>query len=283
MAASSSASYEPENASHPGARQSLAAEWPEYLMEAVNLGIFMLAACAFGTLLEHPASQVRHSIDDPLARRAIMGVAMGLTAIGIICSPWGQRSGAHLNPSVTLTYWSLGRVRRWTATFYVAAQFLGGVAGVQLAAWLIGPPLGHHAVNYVVTSPGETGLAAAFVAELSISLFMMLTVLFLSNTPRLTHFTPWAAGLLVAIYITFEAPFSGMSMNPARSFGSAFAAADGSALWIYCLAPPLGMVLAGLLYRLRRSAHHVFCAKLHHHNTQRCIFRCGYAELHDSR
>jgi aquaporin Z len=91
-------------------RAALTHHWPEYLMEAAGLGIFMLAACTFATLLEHPASSVRQAISDPILRRLLMGLAMGLTAISLIYSPWVKQSGAHLNPSVTLTFWRLGKV-----------------------------------------------------------------------------------------------------------------------------------------------------------------------------
>src|SRR5712691_12940037 len=73
-------------------RAALATHWPEYLMEAAGLGIFMLAACAFGVLLEHPMSPVNEMIENPFVRRVLMGIAMGLTAIGIVYSPWGRRS-----------------------------------------------------------------------------------------------------------------------------------------------------------------------------------------------
>ena len=68
---------------------------------------------------------------------------MGLTAIGIFYSPWGQRSGAHMNPAVTLTFLSLGKIAPWDAFFYIVFQFLGGIAGVLVASFLIGPPLQH--------------------------------------------------------------------------------------------------------------------------------------------
>src|SRR5262245_54432896 len=97
--------------------------WPEVLMEALGLGLFMVSAGVFGTVLESPASPVRAAIDDPLSRRAIMGSLMGLTAIGLIYSPWGRRSGAHINPAVTLTFLRLGRVKRTDALAYIAAQF----------------------------------------------------------------------------------------------------------------------------------------------------------------
>jgi aquaporin Z len=90
--------------------KALRAHWPEYLMEAAGLGAFMLSACAFSAILEHPGSPVRQAIADPVLRRVLMGMAMGLTAISIVYSPWGKRSGAHLNPSMTLTFFRLGKV-----------------------------------------------------------------------------------------------------------------------------------------------------------------------------
>src|SRR6266849_3489081 len=110
--------------------------WPEYLMEAAGLGLFMLSACVFTTLLEHPASPVRLAINDSLLRRILIGLAMGLTAISIVYSPWGKQSGAHLNPSLTLTFLRLGKVAPWDALLYVVAQFIGGVLGVRLASML---------------------------------------------------------------------------------------------------------------------------------------------------
>ena len=263
-------------------RAALTSHWPEYLMEAAALGLFMLSACTFGVLLDHPMSPVQQSVEDPFARRALFGVAMGLTAIGIIYSPRGRRSGAHMNPSLTLSFFALGKIAPWDAFFYIAGQFTGGALGVMMADLLLGFPLRHSGVNYVVTAPGPAGPALAFWAELLISITMMITVLLVSNTRRLSRFTGLVAGTLVATFITFEAPISGMSMNPARTFASGFAAHDFPALWIYFTAPPLGMFLAGQIYKFQRGANAVFCAKLNHHNHMRCIFRCRFAELQES-
>lgn len=255
-------------------RDALARHWPEYLMEAVELGAFMVSACAFGALLGHPASPVLGWLPGAFPRRALMGLVMGVTAVGIVCSPLGQRSGGHLNPSLTLAFLRLGKIAPWDACFYVLAQFAGGLAGVHLAAAVLGAPVAHPAVNFVVTTPGMAGTAAAFAAESAISFVMMGVVLVLANRPRTARFTPLAAGALVCLYITFEAPLSGMSMNPARTFGSAWPAHEWSAIWIYFVAPPLGMLAAAELYA-RQAAGVVRCAKLHHHNQRRCIFRCG--------
>src|SRR5271166_1300902 len=254
--------------------------WPEFLIEAAALGMFMLSACAFGVLLEHPSSPIHQAFEgQTFLRRALMGLAMGLTAFGIITSPWGQRSGAHMNPAVTLTFLTLGKIAPWDALFYVLFQFIGGASGVLLASILIGPALQHAAINYVVTTPGPAGQRVAFVAEFVISMLMMSTILWVSNSRRLSRFTPLFAGALVAAFITLEAPLSGMSMNPARTLASAFPADEWTALWIYFLAPTTAMLLASAIYRLRRGAHRVFCAKLDHCNNQPCIFNCRYGDL----
>jgi aquaporin Z len=262
--------------------QEMRLHWPEYLMEAACLGMFMLSACVFDVLLEHPASWIHQSIANATLRRVLMGLAMGATLVAIIYTPWGKRSGAHMNPAFTLAFWSLGKIRALDAAFYVVAQFAGGIAGVLLAALLIGPALSDTSVNYVVTVPGPRGQGIALAAEFAISLILMITVLVFANTPRLSRFTPWIAGLLVATYISIEAPFSGMSMNPARTMGSAAPAGEFHALWIYFTAPPLAMLLAARIYRAKTGIRRVYCAKLHHHNNQRCIFRCEWEQMRNA-
>jgi len=238
------------------------AHWAEYGMEAAGLGVFMLAACAFTVLLEHPTSRAQAL--DPSLRRALMGVAMGLVAIALIHSPWGKRSGAHLNPAVTLAFWRLGRVPSHDALFYGAFQAAGAVAGVALAWLLFGAALAHPRTNFAATLPAA-GIVPALAAELAISFLLMTVVLRVSGS-RFARWTGACAGLLVAVYIFAEAPISGMSMNPARSLASAILSGDLRALWIYFLAPPLGMLGAALLHR--RAG----CAKLDHAPGVRCIF-----------
>ncbi len=258
-------------------RRALIAHWPEYLMEGALLGAFMISACGFGTLLGHPASPLRHALAGPLVARALMGLAMGGTAVALVYSPWGKQSGAHFNPAVTLAFYRLGKIEPWDATFYVLAQFLGGVAGVALAAAFLGATLAAPDVNYVVTVPGAAGVAAAFAGEAAISFGLMAAVLRASSSPRFGVFTGLVCGALVAAYITLEAPLSGMSMNPARTLASALPARTWTALWIYFAAPALGMLAAAESHLRRGGA--VRCAKLHHQNDKRCIFRCGYDAL----
>jgi len=245
-------------------------------MEAAELALFMVSACAFTVLLYHPASSLSHSFPNEILRRAAMGIAMGMTAIAIIFSPLGKRSGAHFNPSVTLTFFRLGKVNAWDAGFYVVAQFIGGIAGVAVATWLLGPAVADNHVNYATTLPGPHGPLLAFLAELLISFVLMSVVLRVSNTKKLARWTGVFAGILVATYITVESPISGMSMNPARTFGSAFGASVWMSLWIYFVAPPLGMLLAAEVFTRGKTGRITACAKFHHYNNQRCIFRCNF-------
>ena len=258
--------------------QALRRHYPEYLMEAAGLGFFLIAASVVTILLEHPLSPIRQAIPDPLLRRLIIGVAMGLTATAIIYSPWGKQSGAHLNPVVTLTFFRLGKIQGWDAFFYIVAQFIGGLLGVWLVSGWLKEAFADPAVNYIVTIPGSAGAGVAFLAELIISFGLMLMVLFVSNSPSRGQYTGLFAGILIATYIIIEAPLSGMSMNPARTLASAIPAQNWTALWVYFTAPLLGMLLASEVYVRWKGQQAVRCAKLHHHNDKRCIFHCGYQE-----
>lgn len=254
--------------------EALKHHWPEYLIEAAGLGLFMISAFSFGTLLEHPSSPVHQVVANQTLRRFLMGLAMGTTAIGIIYSPWGKQSGAHFNPATTLTFFHLGKVARWDATFYIVAQFLGGPLGAIIAALLLSPRAAHASVNYVATVPGALGSLVAFAAEVAITFVLMTVILHVSNNRKLHKFTGLCAGALVAAYITIEAPISGMSMNPARTMASAIVGNQWTALWVYFTAPLIGMLSAAEVYIWRRGPSAVACAKLHHENAKRCIF-CG--------
>ena len=201
---------------------------------------------------------------------------MGATAIAIIFSPLGQRSGAHFNPSVTWTFFRLGKIEARDAAFYTLFQFAGGIAGIMLASLTFHSLVAHQSVNYAVTLPGTNGPVVAFFAEIIISFILMSVVLTVSNTKRLARWTGLFAGALVATYITIESPISGMSMNPARTLSSAVGAQVWMSLWIYFVAPPIGMLLAAEVHQRLNLGRAVACAKLHHHNHHRCIFRCNF-------
>src|SRR2546428_13518921 len=106
--------------------ETMRRHWPESLMEAAGLGLFMISAAVFATLFEHPASPIHQAIPDPFLRRTLMGFAMGLTAVAIIYSPWGQQSGAHINPAITLTFLRPGTNFATGAARPIRGPFIGG-------------------------------------------------------------------------------------------------------------------------------------------------------------
>src|SRR5437762_6028368 len=141
--------------------RALKEHWPEYVCEAAELGLFMISAGLFTILLFHPGSPAVTFIPDPFMRRMCVGIAMGGTAIALVFSPLGKRSGAHFNPAVTLTFWRLGKIKNWDALFYILAQFIGGIAGVFLVSLFAGMALSHPRVNYAATLPGMQGVIVA--------------------------------------------------------------------------------------------------------------------------
>ena len=117
-----------------------------------------------------------------------------------------------------------------------------------------------------MNAPGVYGAAVAFAAELAISSILMITVLLVTNHERWARYTPYFVGSLYAANITFETPLSGMSMNPARTFGPVAYGGYWHTLWIYFIAPSVGMLAAAETFLRIRRGGAPYCAGLHHAN-----------------
>lgn len=243
-----------------------------YASEAAGLGLFMLSASAFAVLLFGAGSPVPRAVPSPDVRRDLMGLAMGATAVVLLRSPIGTRSGGHFNPAVTLAFLRLGMIGPIDAAWYVAAQVVGGAAAMLLAAAVAGPLLADPAVGFVATLPGPRGPGVAWAAEFAISVVLLLTVLVVRNLPGGARAAPWVAGTLVALFIAVEAPLSGMSLNPARTIASAVASGDATSLWVYLTAPTAGMLVAAEAMRIVGPV--VRCARVGPHGRRPCHFPC---------
>jgi len=244
-------------------------------MEAGEIASYMFLVCTFATLLQHPVSPVRDFIQCAVLRRALMGLLVGAAVVAIVLTPWGKQSGGHFNPAMTFAFYRLGKLAPWDTLFYVVAQFAGAVGGVGLASTLLRDAPRIPSVNYAVTAPGTFGDVGAFLGELGISFTLMVVILVTSNRKALARYTPVLVGVLYATFITVETPLSGMSMNPARTFGSALQAGYWRAFWVYLVAPTIGMLAASQAFLRARGGVGPYCAKLHHDNDKRCIFRHG--------
>lgn len=218
-----------------------------YFDEALGLGIFMFSAGFFDMLIDHPGLPVRQALHSDMLRRFLIGLSMGLTGLYIFTSRFGKVSGAYINPSVTLVRFLLGDIDIKDGVFYILFQCAGGAAGMY-AVYLLFPSLiAHPSINYIVTTP-MAGLLVAFVMEFIISCILIMVVLFSSASKAWARYTPYFVASLITIYITLEAPFSGMSMNPARTFASAIVAGNWTAFWLYCIAPTLGMLAGAVVF-----------------------------------
>jgi aquaporin Z len=266
--------------SSPGSSSASAAvfqrHWPLFIDEAAELAIFMISACFFTVWLFDPAYPALHWIPNPAVRRLLMGFAMGITAVLIIHSPMGKRSGAHFNPSITLTYFRLRKIGRWDALFYVLFQFIGGAVGVGISKAFLGRALAAPSVDYAVTIPGVYGTYAAFGAEFLMAALLMGVVLWFSNRPPVAKYTSYLVGILITFYILLFAPVSGFSINPARTTGSAIFANTWTALWLYFLAPIAGMMLAAEVHVRAYGIKSILCAKLHSDPSYPCPFYCHF-------
>lgn len=227
--------------------------WGYYLLEAGGLIVFMLGAGAFGTLFFYPGSPVAQAIPSNLLKHVGLGLCMGVVTFAIV-SAIGTRTGAHINPAVTWAFYRAGKIGRADAIWYTIAQFVGAGLAPMLLLAIIGAPFASTEVKYATSQPGMQGAWIAFAAEFVISFILMLAVLIALNSERLEKKAPAIIASLIAVYIAIESPLSGMSLNPARSFGSALTANQWNGIWVYFTAPILAMLLAVAVYNRMRAA-----------------------------
>jgi aquaporin Z len=258
-----------------GPLEALRRHWPEYAIEGWALGMFMISASVATVLLYDPRSPTFGLIENEFWKRALMALAMAGTAAAIIYSPWGKRSGAHMNPAFTLSFWVMGKINTVDAVYYALFQFIGGVAGSVLSYFLTAGLLADPQANWAVTVPGPDGAFPALLSELIIAFILMYVVTVLLNS-RFDQLTGIAAGCLIFLYVLYESPYSGFGMNPARSFASALPSGTWTAFWIYLVAPPAGMLTAVFVHNYLLGMPNEFTQpKLNPNHATRCI-HCGF-------
>ncbi|MGC8553105.1 MAG: MIP/aquaporin family protein [Phycisphaerae bacterium] len=245
--------------------QAIRTHWPLYLIEGFLLACFMISASAATIVFMGAHSPVAHAITSPWLRRIGIGIAMGGTAVLLIYCPWGKRSGAHMNPAFTLSFLWLKRLAPADALGYAVGQFAGGAIGVLAAVAMFGnAKMSQPTVDYVVTVPGPWGDGVAWLGEFAIGFILIAVVLLLNRSPKLAPRTGLVCGVLIALFVIFESPLSGFSMNPARTFGSAVVANVWQAWWIYFTAPILGMLMGVETHKQIVEDHRVLCLRLNH-------------------
>jgi aquaporin Z len=200
-------------------------------------------------------------------RLFLTGGLFGLVGALIAVSPVGRISGAHLNPAVTLAFWLESKLAWRDAGLYVLAQFAGSAVGaLPLLGWgRIG-----ESVAFGATQPGAgVGVWAAMLGEVGVTFLLILSILTTAAHPRTQRFTPLVLPAVLSVLVWLEAPISGASANPARSFGPALVASVSMNPWIYIAGPFLGAILYAGFVRLE-AVHlpRVTVARLFHFHVE---------------
>ena len=183
-----------------------------------------------------------------------VSLAFGLTVVTIAYS-LGHISGAHLNPAVTIGLWAGGRIPGKDILPYVISQILGAIAAAAVLYVIVtgnGTSIGSFASNgYGEHSPGHYSLPAAAVTEFVMTFFFLIVILGATDDKAPKGFAGLAIGLALTLIHLVSIPVTNTSVNPARSISQAlFAGGDSiSQLWLFIVAPILGAIVAGIVYK----------------------------------
>jgi len=245
-----------------------------YVSELIGTAVLVFVGLSLVILMFGTGSPVATLIPDEAIRRLVTGFLFGCTGALIALSPVGKTSGAHINPVVSLGFHLMGKLEWSVALGYICAQIAGGVLGaVPLLVW---GAMGR-SVAYGATSPGPGhSVLAALLGEV-VTTFVMVTLLCLFLAFReIRQFTPALFPPLYSVMVCLEAPISGTSTNPARSFGPAIVAGAWEAWWIYWVGPVLGMLIA--IIACSALARRIEVAKLYYFDSNRGDFLKGRVE-----
>jgi len=234
--------------------------WQLFLAEMIGTALLMFLGLSSVILMFGQDNPIEKLVPSIVVRRAMNGFLFGSVGALIALSPLGKISGAHVNPVVTMGFWLMGKMRRRPAVGYVLAQFVGALLGsIPLVLW---GPLGR-SINFAATVPGNGYTTLTVLLGEVLTTFCLVTALciFLAFH-RLRRYTPLMIPILFAIMVPLEASISGISVNPARSFGPSVISGVWKGWWIYWIGPLLGSLLAILF--CNSFAKRIETAKLYH-------------------
>ncbi len=243
----------PEEGWHP-------LEWAAELLGtfALVLGGLSAVCLDFGS-----GSPIPRLIPSASLRLLLTGLLFAGTGSLVAISPLGRRSGAHLNPCVTLAFWVSGHVSRSDLLGYITAQLAGALLGALALALAWGRVAASLKDGLTQPQPG-VGTPQAIAIEALMTAVLVLTLFTFTSFRRLVRLTPLGLWVVIALLVWRGAPYTGCSLNPARSLGPALVAGDLHQLFVYLVGPPLGAVLAAGLFRRLPGGVRPLTAKLFH-------------------
>jgi aquaporin Z len=223
--------------------------WAPWLCEYLGTAILLSGGLSAVFLDFGPHSPITPHLASTSARLLLTGLLFAGTGSLVALSPLGRRSGAHLNPAVTLAFWTQRKVHPHDLAGYITAQLLGAItacAGLRLAWGRTA-----RALHLAATQPGHgfTALDAAGLETL-MTASLVLMIFFVTSSPRTARWTPLGNWLLVATLVWQGAHYTGTSLNPARSLAPALIAPELANLWVYLVGPLAGALLAAAIFAM---------------------------------
>jgi aquaporin Z len=202
----------------------------------------------FGLVFAGTGAIVIDQVSGGAITHAGVALTFGLIVLAMIYN-FGDISGAHLNPAVTIGFWAARRLPGREVPGYIASQILGALAASGVLRLLFP---GNQLLGATMPAGSE---AQSFILELILTFFLMLTILNVSTGAQEKGITAGIAiGSVIALEAMFAGPICGASMNPARSLAPAVVSGHLEHLWLYLVAPVLGAVIARFACKCVREA-----------------------------
>ncbi len=231
-----------------------------FLSEFVGTALLVLVGLSAVIFINGKGSPILNLIPNDGTRRAITGFLFGTTGCLITLSPVGKISGAHINPMVSIAFWLRKNMQFKNMVGFVIAQMAGAAIGcLPLLFW------GEQgkSLQYGATVPPQ--IDTAFIGEIWTTFVLIAVILFFTSNDKIKNFTPFTMPIIYCIMVFVEAPVSGTSTNPARSFGPAIISTVWNGYWLYWIAPIIGMLIAVLVFNVGWLKHlRSEVAKLYH-------------------
>jgi aquaporin Z len=241
-----------------------------FFSEFVGTALLVLGGLSVVIVMSGASSPIAHWLPSEPLRTIATALLFGSIGSAIAVSWVGKESGAHINPAVTVGFWIMRKLDLRAAVGYIIAQLLGaGIGALPLLAW---GSMGA-SIAFGATIPGAGySTAVVLMGEVLTTFGLISTLCIFLGFRQLRSYTPFVIPFLYGIMVPLEAPISGTSTNPARTFGPALISGRWDGWWIYWLGPMIGVVFA--VAACSSLAKRIEVAKLYHfEHDRRRLFR----------
>lgn len=236
-----------------------------FFAELIGTALLVLGGLSIVIVMFGDGSPAVRLVPSEPLRMMLTAFLFGTIGSAIALSWVGRESGAHINPAVTMSFWLMHKLDLRAAAGYIVAQLLGAWLGaLPLLAW---GAMGR-SVLFGATIPGKGySDGVVLLGEVVTTFGLIATLCIFLGFRHLRRYTPFVIPFLYAIMVPLEAPISGTSTNPARTFGPAVISGRWDGWWIYWIGPMVGMVIA--IAVCGSLARRIEVAKLYHFGSDR--------------